>query len=215
MLTALYLLYHRSENSLNINDVVNELKNKSKSEKIIPRYAVFAPLIEVNGNTHLLFEIRSNKLSTQPGEISFPGGKIEKNESWREAAIRETKEELNIIDNQLEWISDLDLATVSDSRLVYAGIGVLNVQFEDINPSSDEVYKLFTAPLSFFINTKPDIYYVKKELKPPHDFPYELIPNGKDYNWHGGGYDVPFFIYKEQIIWGLTARIIIDIVSRL
>ena len=200
---------------MNINDVVCQLKSKSKSERDIPRYAVFAPLIEIKNNTHLLFEIRSNKLKNQPGEISFPGGKIENDESWREAALRETIEELNIHINQLEWVSDLEIATISDSRLVYAGIGKIDANFLSIKPNCDEVYKLFTAPLSFFINTKPEIYYVKKEIKPPHDFPYELIPNGKNYNWHDEGYQVPFFIYKNQIIWGLTARIIIDIVSRL
>ncbi|MFP4457651.1 MAG: NUDIX hydrolase [Clostridia bacterium] len=200
---------------MNIIDVINELKSTISRQKKISRYAVFAPLIEVNNHTHLLFEVRSNKLNSQPGEISFPGGRIEKGESWREAAIRETKEELNIVDNQLEWVSDLNLATISDSRLVYAGVGRLHANFLDINPNCDEVYKIFTAPLTFFLNTKPDIYYVEKEIKPPHDFPYELIPNGKNYNWHGEGYDVPFFIYEDQIIWGLTARIIIDIVSRL
>lgn len=200
---------------MNINDVIYGLKSTISEQKIISRYAVFAPLIEVNSHTHLLFEVRSNKLSSQPGEISFPGGKIEKGESWREAAIRETEEELNIISSEIEWVSDLNLATISDSRLVYAGIGRLHANIIDIKPNSDEVYELFTAPLTFFINTKPDIYYVEKEIKPPHNFPYELIPNGKNYNWHGEGYDVPFFIYKDQIIWGLTARIIIDIVSRL
>lgn len=200
---------------MNIIYVIKELKKARSSHKLISRYSVFAPLVEINNSTHLLFEVRSDQLRKQPGEISFPGGRIEEGESWREAAIRETREELNLDDDQIEWISDLNLATISDSRLVYAGVGRILTDFSNIKANEDEVYKIFTVPLSFFLNTTPDIYHVKKEIRPPHDFPYELIPNGRSYRWSDEGYDIPFYVYDNNIIWGLTARIIIDIVSRL
>ena len=39
--------------------------------------AVMIPLIKKNDGYHILFEVRSNKLSQQPGEICFPGGRRE------------------------------------------------------------------------------------------------------------------------------------------
>lgn len=40
--------------------------------------AVLAPVVCVDGEEHLVFEVRSSKLSWQPGDICFPGGVIEK-----------------------------------------------------------------------------------------------------------------------------------------
>ena len=41
------------------------------------KYAVLLPLIEVHNETHILFEVRSMSLRRQPGEICFPGGKVD------------------------------------------------------------------------------------------------------------------------------------------
>jgi 8-oxo-dGTP pyrophosphatase MutT (NUDIX family) len=201
---------------MKLEQVIEKIaKNKQQYKSSFNRYAVYAPIIKVNNQAHLLFEVRSNKLTSQPGEISFPGGKIEQFESWRTAALRETCEELNVTYKDLEWISDLNIANLSNSRIVYAGIGLLKKDVSELIPNKDEVYKIFTVPIDYFLNYKVDIYQVETEMKPPPNFPYDLIPNGKKYNWNGRGYEVPFFKYEDQVIWGLTARIIIDIVQRL
>ena len=67
----------------------------------------------------------------------------------------------------------------------------------------------------FFINTKPDNYLVDVNCNPDETFPYDQIPNGKEYSWHRGNFDVPFYYYENRIIWGLTARIIMNLVSLL
>ncbi|GAE44688.1 hypothetical nudix hydrolase YeaB [Mesobacillus boroniphilus JCM 21738] len=43
-------------------------------EKFI-KFAVLLPLVEVNGDVHILFEVRSLKMRRQPGEVCFPGGR--------------------------------------------------------------------------------------------------------------------------------------------
>ena len=45
------------------------------------RASVLIPLIEKDNSCEILFEVRAKTLRRQPNEISFPGGKIEKNES--------------------------------------------------------------------------------------------------------------------------------------
>ena len=42
-------------------------------------FAVLVPLIEKDGEFHILFEVRSPKLKSQPGEVCFPGGAVEAN----------------------------------------------------------------------------------------------------------------------------------------
>ncbi|MDU1582304.1 MAG: CoA pyrophosphatase, partial [Peptoniphilus harei] len=63
------------------------MKIKAKLQKKSPlpvdvknRFSVMIPLIKRKGEIHLLFEKRAMTLRNQPGEISFPGGRIEKNE---------------------------------------------------------------------------------------------------------------------------------------
>ena len=62
--------------------------------------AVAVPLLEIDGEDHVVFTVRSNK---QPGEISFPGGHCEPNDkSGAHAAMRECSEELGIDLDQIE-----------------------------------------------------------------------------------------------------------------
>ena len=77
--------------------VDDEFYNKLKN------YAVFIPLIKIDGEDHILFEVRSKNI-TQPGEVSFPGGRVEDGEDFKNAAIRETIEELLLDREDIEYM---------------------------------------------------------------------------------------------------------------
>ena len=53
----------------------------------------------------------------------------------------------------------------------------------------------------------PDIYEVDLKVKSSEDFPYDLIPNGKNYKFKRGTDKIHFYRYKDKIIWGFTAKI--------
>ena len=53
-------------------------------------YAVLCPLVERPDGLHLLFEVRSAALHRQPGEVCFPGGRMEAGETPEQCALRET-----------------------------------------------------------------------------------------------------------------------------
>ena len=55
-------------------------------------YSVLLPLVEKDGQLHLLYEMRARHMKSDPGEICFPGGHIEAGETPLEAALRETFE---------------------------------------------------------------------------------------------------------------------------
>lgn len=52
-------------------------------------HAVILPVIEKAEDLHILFEVRSQRMRRQPGEVCFPGGKIDSGETPQEAALRE------------------------------------------------------------------------------------------------------------------------------
>ena len=170
-------------------------------------YAVLIPLIEIEDELHILYELRSHHMSTQPGEISFPGGGVEKSESFEEAAIRETMEELNISRDKIEMIGQTDYFVSYANISIYSFLAKLNgVDVEKLRPNKAEVDHVFTVPLSFFLENEPDVYYLDVKTQLNDGFPYNLIPNGRDYKWREGRQSVMFYFYKDYIIWGFTAK---------
>jgi coenzyme A diphosphatase NUDT7 len=172
------------------------------------KYAVLVPLVEKNGNYHMLFEVRSPQLRRQPGEICFPGGKIDAGDAnEQEAAIRETCEELGVSRSAIRGIIPLDYIVSPFGMIIYPFAAIL-AEPDAIHPNRAEVADVFTVPLSFFQNTNPAIYHVHFQPQPEADFPFDQIPNGKQYRWRPRHIDEYFYYYEDKVIWGLTARIV-------
>lgn len=189
--------------------IAKKIKDRPVSiEGINKEYSVFIPIIEVKNELHILFEIRSSKLKVQPNEICFPGGKLEKNETHSECALRETSEELLLTYDDLELMGEIDTLVLPYNSIIHPFVGVINKDINEIKYNKDEVYKIFSVPLNFFLNTKPDEYYTHLDINTTNDFPYHLICGGKNYNWGRGNYPVYFYKYNNQIIWGITAKIL-------
>ena len=199
---------------------LKEIKNKVGKTLPKPidddlRFSVLVPLIEINGELNLVYEIRSESIR-QPGEVSFPGGKIEENENPQYAAIRETCEELGINEENIEVLSEMDYATSKGGSFVHTFLGYIkNVDSAKINYSRDEVSELFFVPLSYFLETEPEKYYMNYHPKADDDFPYHMVNEGRNYNWGSIRYPVYFYKYKNYIIWGLTAKITYGFIKKI
>src|SRR5690554_5912484 len=119
-------------------------------------YGVLVPIINEDNQLHLLFEVRSHRLRRQPGEICFPGGKKEPGETFKETAIRETMEELNILRNNIEILGMLPSVSTHYNNIIYPFAAILHdVDSRNISFNKGEVDHIFTVPLRFFLENPP------------------------------------------------------------
>lgn len=193
-----------------IEKLSNRLKNIERNilgHETAVKSAVLVPLLKKNGRWHILFEVRSRNLKRQPGEICFPGGKVEKGESDEEAAVRETCEELQIKRKNLSVLGPLDILVQPQSFFVYPHVGI--IEDETIINPNEEVEEVFTVPLEWLNENEPDLHYLEMKIEPNQDFPFDLIPNGENYNWRKHRKPEYFYQYEKHVIWGLTARILV------
>ena len=165
-------------------------------------------LVEIDNETHILFEVRSMEMRSQPGDICFPGGRIDPDDpDPRYCAIRETTEELGIKETTIQDVIPLDYIAADNGRMIYPFVGRLT-NLEQINPNPSEVGEVFTVPLAHFLKTHPEKYKINVEVIPDADFPFDLIVGGENYNWRVRHIDELFYKYDNKVIWGLTARIL-------
>ena len=185
-------------------------------------YSVLLPLVDKGGVLYVLYELRSPDMDVQPGEVSFPGGSIEKGEGPKAAALRETVEELGIPAGSIEVVTELDyLINYSNSKL-YCFLGVIDAAaLETANINRDEVAEYFLVPLSWLLETDPDVYVNRLVTQPVEGLPVEkLAPNG-NYKWRTGESTVPVYLWPdpvtgaERVIWGMTARLTMAFVEML
>jgi peroxisomal coenzyme A diphosphatase NUDT7 len=206
--------------SKNLNEIKECLSNARVGiigeEVEYKRYAVAVPLVEINDEMHVLFQVRSRNLRSQPGEISFPGGRIEKGEGNLKAALRETVEELGIGYEDMEVLGAGDILITPHNRIIYP-FGICINDLSKIRPSESEVDHVFYVPISFFQENEPLIKCVKIVSEPEDEFfPYEDMKKVKmsQYKWDTGKNSIYFYKYKDYVIWGITAKILYNFMSK-
>jgi 8-oxo-dGTP pyrophosphatase MutT (NUDIX family) len=201
---------------LELEDILEKLQKREPTildyEKF-KKSAILIPLLEKENELHLLFEVRSFKMRTQPGDICFPGGRVEQQDkSPLHTAIRETTEELGIDEKGIKNVIPLDYLVSDMGRVIYPFIGKLTNP-EEIIPHEAEVEEVFTVPLYYFLETKPERHTVNVHIQPDESFPFELIVGGENYNWQIRQFEELFYQYDGKAIWGLTAKILTHFVD--
>lgn len=173
------------------------------------RSAITIPLIEIEGEWHLLFEVRALSMRKQPGDISFPGGKIDPTDaSPLAAALRETHEELGVDIKKIDVLAALSPYIASPTFVVYPFVVMIDDPLALTAYNRDEVEEVFTVPLKWLLNHKPYMHLVSMHPTPDENFPYDKIAGGSDYKWGTRAIEEWFYDYKDYTIWGLTARIL-------
>ena len=193
-----------------MTDIKDKFKNYKpyiNGYKNMKRAAVLIPLVKKDNSYSILFELRSKTMKRQPGEISFPGGIIENNESPKEACLRETFEEIGIKEEDIDIISPLDVYVSPANLIIHPYLGLIK-NTDNLNLNESEVDHVFLVPLNYLLDYNVTCYTNDVKVIPKDDFPYNKIPNKENYKFAQGDYPVWFYEYKNYVIWGITARIL-------
>lgn len=174
-------------------------------------YAVLVPLAERPDGLRLLFEVRAPKIR-QGGEVCFPGGRVEPGESAEDCALRETEEELSIPRREVALLGRADFICNPQGFLLQPVLGLVSPKgLAALRPSPAEVAEAFTVPLSFFREAEPEVWEYELTPQVPEDFPYGPVGIPRDYRWGRGQAEVPIWHYQGRVIWGMTARLVREI----
>src|SRR5262249_39885198 len=159
--------------------------------------AVLVPLHEVDGEAHVVFIKRPETMSTHKGEIAFPGGKLDPavDTDLRAAALREAEEEVGIAPGSVEIVARLTgVATAASRFTVTPFVGFLEPAPRCVaNPG--EVVRVLEVPLSELLDSS--LYHEER--------------------WDAFRQDMSVFFFElaDETIWGATARILTDLLTRL
>ncbi|MDR3566254.1 MAG: CoA pyrophosphatase [Negativicutes bacterium] len=175
--------------------------------------AVVVPLIRQGDELGVLFEVRSAKLAWQPGQICFPGGRIEPYDANPEAAAqRETCEELGLTTDDFQLFGQLDYMVSPIGVIVYPYAGYI-YDLTQVCPSKDEVAEVFVVPLEYLLATEPQTADMEVATRPLPGFPHQLVPDDYPRDWlRRATYPVLFYQYGDHVIWGLTARLLYNFI---
>lgn len=154
--------------------------------------AVLAPLFRRGGRDHLLFTVRHDDLPHHPGEVSFPGGSREGDEDALTCALRETREEIGV--GEVVVLGRLPERRSSAGFCVHAFVGRI-AEPDNLRLDRVEVAAVLEIPLA--------------ELKLEDRWKFRHL------EWRGSRHRVPFFDFAGHTLWGLTARLTLDLVARL
>lgn len=185
---------------------------KTKASKRCHDAAVFMPVLEHEGKLCLLFEVRSADI-IQGGEICFPGGRIEENETAEIAAVRETTEELCVSKEQVKVYCPMHTMGAPGGGTVTSFLGTITDYHDTFG--KDEVDHMIYVPLQFFADHEPVTSDAQMEVHVPADFPYALIPGGKDYPFRRVPRRFYFYETDQGVIWGMTAELVFNLVETL
>lgn len=147
-----------------------------------------AVLIAVTPNRRVILTKRSSKLKHHPGQIAFPGGKVDEGDASIEAtALREAREEIGLPESLVQPVGALPCHETVTGFRVTPVIAKVTADFE-IRPELGEVEEVFSVPLDHLLDAES--YRIERR------------------RWRGVWRRYYIAPYGPYYIWGATARML-------
>lgn len=171
-----------------LDDLKSRLSSSVNSKLENPgKYRLASILVVIYGNEPIVVMTEKPKnMKFHAGEISFPGGKLDSNDSdLLETALRETSEEIGLSISKEQVVGQLEpVITLNSGFLILPFISIVD-KIPRLSANA-EVEKIFHIPLESFLKTEA------RDPDPSHNLIQEMYT----------------FEYENQIVWGASARIL-------
>ncbi len=154
--------------------------------------SVLLPLVERDGETYIWLTRRPETMKRHRGQVAFPGGKRDAgDESALHTALREAQEEVGFAPSLVDVFGALDEMVTGTGFHIAPFVGWLR-EDAPAKPNPHEIARAFCVPLASFVFTEPR----------PHFF-------------RGSGITriAPSYHVDGELVWGATAKIMMDFVS--
>tara|TARA_Y100001970_G_C13717874_1_gene595118 strand:+ start:29 stop:607 length:579 start_codon:yes stop_codon:yes gene_type:complete len=178
--------------------MLNEIRNKLKVYEGNPpveelrKAAVLIAIVDCD-EPELIFTLRSNKVGSHGGEVSFPGGMHEKDDTSLEiTALRESEEETGLNRDQVQIIGSTDTVVSRYNVSVTPYVGIVPADIS-LNNESEEIEACFRVPINYLL----------------HDKRYR----NDHIERNGESFFMPAYKFDSFIIWGLTAMMTVDFLN--
>jgi 8-oxo-dGTP pyrophosphatase MutT (NUDIX family) len=152
--------------------------------------AVLIPLVRKESDWHLIFTRRTDTVESHKGQVSFPGGGCDDNETQPEqTALREAQEEIGLNPHDVQILGRMnDVVTITHFRVTPV-VGIIPWPYE-FHLSRDEVNRVFSIPLNWMAQSS----------------------NWDEFNFTPDGIQkafpvITYHAYDGEVLWGATARI--------
>jgi 8-oxo-dGTP pyrophosphatase MutT (NUDIX family) len=154
---------------------------------VLRRAAVLIPIVRRPEGLTVLLTQRTEHLTNHAGQVSFPGGRAEEDDSSPiETALRETQEEIGLMRRHVEIVGVLPDHVTASAYVVTPVVGLVTPPF-DLTAESNEVAAIFEVPLRFLMD---GMNHQRMSFE---------LPDG------GGRRSFYAMPYERFFIWGATA----------
>jgi 8-oxo-dGTP pyrophosphatase MutT (NUDIX family) len=149
------------------------------------RAAVLVPLFEDGGELHLILTRRHGGMATHPGDVVFPGGRIESGDGGPEdAARREAWEEIGLPREGIEVLGGLEPTSTRSTEMLIVPVVARVARPQRYVPAPGEVEVVLEPRLADLLDEA----------------------SWRREDWHG--HEVWFRPFPEGMLWGATARMV-------
>lgn len=137
---------------------------------------------------------RPESMRRHPGQVAFPGGRVDPGESIVAAALREAEEEVALPRAHVVVVGEADRYRTVTGFVVTPVVGVIPPDLP-LHPNEGEVDSVFEVPLDFLLDTAN---HVEASVE-----------------WQGRERHYYQILWADRRIWGATAAMIVNLARRL